>query len=98
MYYYYYPSVMVLGVSIGYVLFRTRLSRILWLPFATIASCSILFVLLIPISSSAGGVTSSQYDRLMVFPSWRISSRWMQPHDFTHIVIEPAEAERWLGK
>jgi hypothetical protein len=74
MYYYYYPSAMILGLALSYALTQTSLAYAKWLIPVTIACAATIFVILMPISSAAIGVTPWLYDRLMLFDSWKIPS------------------------
>jgi dolichyl-phosphate-mannose-protein mannosyltransferase len=98
MYYYYFPSLMILGVAISYALTQTSLVRLSWLPYGTLACCVGIFVLLLPISSAAVGVTESYYNKLMLIRSWRISSPWTNVQSFSHILLRGNSSEQWLGR
>jgi dolichyl-phosphate-mannose-protein mannosyltransferase len=69
-FYYYFPSVMVLGLALTYVFFETRLARWPWLRYIFLGATLALFIFFLPISSAAIGVTLPEYSERMWFGGW----------------------------
>jgi dolichyl-phosphate-mannose--protein O-mannosyl transferase len=69
-FYYYFPSVMVLGPALAYVFFETRLARWPWLRHIFLGAAFGFFIYFLPISSAAVSVTLPEYGERMWFAGW----------------------------